>query len=169
MDFDPREFDQPSMWTTYADLKGPTAALLTQRPPARADDGPLDDFTQAVDALGLHGAIAATALVTEGCGLLGGRLDKHPRTIVALLSRVVPWRTPVGVTVNATLSAWVAHNTSQTMTWCQKMLDDGDGEALARGYGERLIFLLETSALWAERPPWEEGQGFADRFFAETT
>ena len=128
MDFNPDEFDQPSMWTTYADLKGPTVALLTQRPPARADDGPLDDFTHAVHALGLHGAIAATALVTEGCGLLGRRLEKHPRTIAALISRIVPWRTPVGVMVNATLSAWVAHNANQAMIWCQKMLDDGDGE-----------------------------------------
>ena len=46
-----------------------------------------------------------TALVTEGCGLLGRRLEKHPRTIAALISRIVPWRTPVGVMVNATLSA----------------------------------------------------------------
>jgi hypothetical protein len=166
---DLREFRRPEMWETYDDLEAPARALLTQHKPRASDGEPLTAFIKAVNGRGLDGAVAATTLVTQACVLLAEALRCHPSTVVALVSRVVPWRDKCGAAINSILSAWVAHNDAQALVWCQWLVDDGYGAALARGLGERLLFLVESSAVMKAQEPWEEGGAFADVFFDQAT
>ena len=105
------------------------------------DPDALESFTATVAEHEMHGLAAATAVTACSLFELASLEQRRPATIVALMSRVVPWRDPVGVVVHAILSAWVHRNHAQALAWIQLELAEGRCSAVARALGERLVFV----------------------------
>lgn len=164
----PDGFDQPEMWNTYSDLKRPTYLLLTE-PDLEVKDGRwLTQWAADVDRLGMHGHVAGLALTWGALGELGDLLGKHPRTIVAMLGRAPHWRDPAGKQIQNIVSSWGHGSHAQVFSWVEQ-LEESAPRRLSGGLGERLIFAVETAALWSGVSSEERGRDFCKRFFANIT
>ncbi|WP_156971548.1 hypothetical protein [Knoellia flava] len=150
---------------TLAELRPSAVKLLTRTDGGKPDGEPLTEFTSQVLSLGTPGLVAAGVLNASACALLAEEMGRQGRTVVAVLSRVVPWRHEGGVAINAILSAYVAHNPRQALTWIEREVTEGRAEGLARGFGERLIFCVESAGLLGGRSSDEVVAAYLEAFF----
>ena len=157
----PQDLGPEELWSHYLVIESAVRRVLGQG----KDPDALESFTATVAEHEMHGLAAATAVTACSLFELASLEQRRPATIVALMSRVVPWRDPVGVVVHAILSAWVHRNHAQALAWIQLELAEGRCSAVARALGERLVFCLESAGLLSGMSAEERALAFAGRFF----